>query len=131
MPAPQTSRKTGESLPPEEKLRRRAEYQRCYEQGRRCHGPLATIYFATRGAGASHPRVGITVTRKVGGAVARYRIKRRIREIYRRWSKRNQLAAYDILIHVKPAAREAGFRQLRVELLKQLAPLLLSDRQAG
>ncbi len=131
MPDRRASREAGESLLPEEKLRRRADFLRCYEQGRRRHGPLATVYFLERDPGASHPRLGVTVTRKVGGAAVRHRIKRRIREIYRRWSERSQLPPCDILIHAKPAAREADFQTLRREMLRLLGSLVARDRQAG
>ena len=55
------------------------------------------------------PRLGITVTRKVGGAVVRNRVKRRLREIYRRWPDQPQLPALDIVIHAKPSAARATF----------------------
>jgi len=92
---------------------------------------LATLYVLERGQEAKHPRLGITVTRKVGGAVVRQRIRRRIREIYRRWSERRQLAPYDILVHVKPAASQADFITLQTEIHRLLLPLIRRERQAG
>ena len=74
MPAQRASRTRGESLLPEERLRRRAEFQRCYRQGRRYHGPLATLHFIEPVGALAHSRLGITVTRKVGGAVVRHRL---------------------------------------------------------
>ena len=70
-----------------------------------------------------HARIGITASRKVGGSVVRHRVKRRIREIYRRWDERRQLPPYDIVVHVLPAAREAGFQDLKKDLLELLKPL--------
>ena len=131
MPDQSASPSVGESLLPEERLRRRADFLHCYERGRRRHGPLATLYIVERAEGAAHPRLGITVTRKVGGAVIRHRMKRRIREIYRRWSERRQLAPYDILVHVKPAARQADFTTLQKEIQRLLRPLIHRHRQAG
>jgi len=124
MPNRQTARQAGESLLPEERLRRRADFLRCYEQGRRCRGELATIYIAEREPTATHPRLGITVTRKVGGSVVRHKIKRRIREIYRRWSKRDRLAPYDIVVQARPAARKVDFQTLEAEIQRLLKPLL-------
>jgi ribonuclease P protein component len=69
------------------------------------------------------PRLGITVTRKVGGAVVRNRVKRRLREIYRRWSDQPQLPALDIVIHAKPSAARATFSELATEVERQLASL--------
>lgn len=126
-----TSGRRSEALLPEERLRRRTDFQRCYEQGRRRRGPLVTIYFADRGPEAVHPRLGITVTRKVGGAVVRHRTKRRIREIYRRWSERRRLPPYDLVVHARPAIREADFRQLESEMHRLFTTLLRRDGKTG
>lgn len=124
MPNRQAPRSAGESLLPEERLRRRGDFLRCYERGRRRHGELATIYFVEREPAATHPRLGITVTRKVGGAVVRHRVKRRIREIFRRWSKRERLAPYDIVVQARPVAREVDFQTLEAEIQRLLRSLL-------
>ena len=131
MPNQQAPRILGESLLPEERLRRRADFLRCYKRGRRQYGQLVTVYFLERGQGEVCTRLGITVTRKVGGAVVRYKIKRRIREIYRRWSQRRELAPYDILVHVKPKARQVDFTALQKEIHRLLRPLTRGDRQTG
>ena len=62
------------------------------------------------------PRLGTTVSRKVGGAVTRNRVRRRIREIYRRWNGRRELPPLDLVVHAKPAAGTAEFSQLEREL---------------
>lgn len=115
-------RGAGERLFPEHRLHKRSEYQRCYRTGRRFHGPLATLHFVPNQL--EHPRIGITATRKVGPAVVRQRLKRRVREVYRRWSRRNQLPPRDLIVHLKPAAAEASFMDLRKELLRLLSRLL-------
>ena len=122
---------TGSGLPaqcgsqrllPKERLRRRADYLRCYRTGRRRHGALAILYFAPNQLG--HPRLGITASRKVGPAVVRQRIKRRIKEVYRRWNHRGKLPALDLVVHLKPEARQADFQALRAELLRLLSGVL-------
>ena len=67
------------------------------------------------------PRLGMTVSRKVGGAVTRNRVRRRIREIYRRWKGRKDLPPLDLLVHAKPPAGTAEFSSLAQELEGQLA----------
>ena len=118
-------------MPDRRALRKRAEFVRCYQHGRRRHGPLATLYLVEPGESDIGPRLGITVTRKVGGAVVRHRLKRQIREIYRRWGKRRQLVSCDILVHVKPAARQAEFAELQREIHRLLRPLVRNQSRAG
>lgn len=110
---------TGQRLLARERLRRRADYLRCYRTGRRRHGSLAILYFVPNQLG--HPRLGITASRKVGKAVVRHRLKRRIKEIYRRWKDRGQLPALDLIIHLKPEAGGSDFPALRSELLRLLS----------
>jgi ribonuclease P protein component len=111
-----------ERLRPAERLRRRADYLRCYRTGRRRHGSLAILYFIPNELG--HPRIGITASRKVGKAVARHRLKRRIKETYRRWQRRGSLPAMDLVVHLKPGAGGADFQSFRSELLRLLGGLL-------
>jgi len=103
-------------------MRRRTEYLRCYREGRRRHGDLLILYAAPNDR--DHPRLGITVGKKVGNSVVRHRVKRRIREIYRRWSERSQLPAMDFMVHSKPAIAGASFPRLTAELTRLLATWL-------
>ena len=69
------------ALPSVRRLRRRAEFQRVFNTGRRAHGRYFTIIAAPDGA--SRTRLGIVASRKLGGAVVRNRAKRLIREVFR------------------------------------------------
>lgn len=133
-PAPEAApraagRRRGEGLAREERLRRRPEFLRAYRQGRRRGGRLATLFFVPNSL--PHPRLGITASRKVGKAVVRQRLKRRVREIYRRWEHRGRLPAYDLVVNLKPVAAEAGFEELRSELQRQLGSLLPGRSRRG
>lgn len=116
-----------ERLLPEHKLRRRADFLRCYRTGRRVHGSLATLHFVPNQL--EHPRIGITASRKVGRAVVRQKLKRRVREVYRRWSQRSELPPVDLVVHLRPAAAQAPFPALRGELLRQLGRLIAGGRR--
>jgi ribonuclease P protein component len=126
MPGPESRPRSaqgaaGQRLPPEERLRRRADYLRCYRTGRRRHGSLAILYFLPNQLEA--PRLGITASRKVGNSVVRHRLKRRIKEVYRRWQDRGLLPALDLVVHLKPEAGKSDFPALRSELLRLLSAL--------
>ena len=112
----------GERLLPQERVRRRADYLRCYRTGRRRQGSLVTLHFVPNQLG--HPRIGITASRKVGKAVVRQRLKRRTREIYRRWQDRAQLPPMDLVVHLKPEAGKSDFVSFEADLLRLLSGLL-------
>ncbi|HEV7517554.1 MAG TPA: ribonuclease P protein component [Thermoanaerobaculia bacterium] len=111
-----------ERLRQAERLRRRVDYLRCYRTGRRRHGSLAILYFIPNELG--HPRIGITASRKVGKAVVRHRLKRWIKESYRRWKRRGSLPAMDLVVHLKPEAGAADYPSFRAELLRLMAGLI-------
>jgi ribonuclease P protein component len=127
-PGPVAAR-AGESLTSEERLRRRKDYLGCYRTGRRRHGSLTILYFVPNQLG--HPRLGITASRKVGKAVVRHRLKRRIKEVYRRWQDRGRLPALDLVVHLKPEAGKSDFPALRAELLRLFGSLRERRESAG
>jgi ribonuclease P protein component len=102
-------------------VRRSADYVKAYRQGRRRGGSLVTLHFVPNERAAV--RVGVTVSRKVGNSVVRHRVKRRLLEAFRRWPGRAELAALDVVIHVRPEAASASYAALRQELERLLAAL--------
>jgi ribonuclease P protein component len=63
-----------------------------------------------------HPRMGLIVPRFQSSAVARNRLRRRIREIWRRELQQHQ-PAWDLVIRTRPEAYSAEFGALREDLL--------------
>ena len=64
-------------------------------------------------------RLGVTVTRKVGNAVERNRVKRRVREFFR--LHRNELQpAHDLLIIARAGADKLSFGDVESELARAL-----------
>jgi ribonuclease P protein component len=92
----------GERFPRAARVRKRADYLAIQNRGRRVSGPHLLL-FARGGA----DRVGVTVSRKVGGAVLRNRLKRWIRECYRR--RRGELPrGLDLVVVARPSAAGAA-----------------------
>ncbi len=115
MPVAVATGRVGERLPRTETLRQSADYLRCYRRGRRVGGSLARLHYAHNSLG--RVRLGITASRKVGNAVVRNRLKRRVREIFRRWPERPRVPPVDVVVHFLPGAGALTFPELRDELL--------------
>lgn len=90
--------------------------------------PFLVVY-AAHGA-QPWTRMGLTVSRKVGGAVVRNRIKRRLREAFRR----NKLAlplGFDVVVIARVGAGEADYTTLEQELLTACAKAHKRARSRG
>jgi ribonuclease P protein component len=104
-----------ESLPRRERLTSPREYREVFERGRRTAGQAFICYIA-RNEGQGR-KLGIAVSRKVGGAVIRNRVKRYIREVYR--TSRAQLDDdARMVIVARPAAASLSFAECREALTR-------------
>ena len=109
------------ALPKSARLRRRAEYLATRQEGKSfADGPLVASYRPrdgqpTRlGIPGGVARVGLTVSSKVGEAVTRNRIKRRLREAVR--LELAQLPAVDLVIVARASAAQASVADFRAWL---------------
>ena len=100
--------------PGAERIRSSRDYRGVYRRGRRLHGDIAVFHVRANDAG--HPRLGLTASRRVGGAVVRNRLRRRVREHYRQQVKQDMLPAVDVVVHLKTAAAEMDRRSFYSEL---------------
>jgi ribonuclease P protein component len=100
----------GERFPASLRLRKRREFLRVQEAGFKVTaGPLLAL--ALRGEGGP-TRVGLTVSSKVGNAVTRVRIRRVLREVFRK--RRAELpAGLDLVLVARPSAAEADFEKFQ------------------
>lgn len=78
-----TSPEKVQSLPRSHRLTRRPDFTACYEAGRRYFSRHFVLFVHQRRDGPSEWRMGLAVTKKVGNAVARNRIKRVLRAFFR------------------------------------------------
>jgi ribonuclease P protein component len=104
----------GQRFRPEDRIRRKVDFDRAYASGRRI--PSKSFTLIALAAGLDRPRLGVTISKRVGGAVTRNSVRRRIREAFRR--NRDAISSdIDIVIHVRPAATKVRFQELEAELL--------------
>jgi ribonuclease P protein component len=98
-----------------ERLLVRKDFVNLNRFGHRLRTDHFTVLVARNRLGSS--RLGITVSKRVGGAVARNRLKRRIREAFR-LHKGLFPAGFDIVVSARESAVELDFRKVKEELLE-------------
>ena len=90
-----------------------ADYRRVSRRGRRVTGRFTIVSIADAPEGVA--RFGFIVTRKVGGAVARNRVRRRLKAICRSLVDQG-VAPRDVVIRALPASVTADWDSLREEV---------------
>jgi ribonuclease P protein component len=103
-------------------LTRRADFLAA-NRGRRAPMPGFVLLVRPRDDGDPGIRLGITVTRKIGGAVVRNRMKRRFRSLARELLPERGVAGADHVLIGRQGGIERDFGLLRAELEKALAKL--------
>ena len=115
------------SYPRRMRLRHHADFDRVYRQGQRHFSAHMTVFYLRQQSGQG-ARVGYTVSRVLGGAVERNRIKRRLREAVRlTWSGIE--VPVDIVINPKKSLLSAGFDDLLKEIVRAFEIIRKGDHQ--
>jgi ribonuclease P protein component len=114
------------------RLTRRAEFQRA-ARGKRAQDQAFTLQACRRPSPDAETvaRVGFTVTKKVGNAVVRNRIRRRLREAIKRISADIALGGHDYVVLAREAALRAEFVTLVESLGRAFAEIRRGKPRSG
>ncbi len=96
-------------------LKLNRDFRRLYQKGTSAVNPFLAVY--CRKNRLEHNRLGLTVGTKVGHAVVRNRVRRRLRESYRLHEDRFR-QGYDIVVVARARAAGARYTQLETALLR-------------
>ena len=110
-------------------LKKNHEFRRLYNKGKSAVSPYFAIY--CRRTGRPYSRLGITVSVKLGKAVRRNYIRRRIRELYR--TNEGRFApGYDVVVVARSKASFVRYAELErsfLQMMKKLGITLPEERE--
>jgi len=104
-----------QAFPKAVRLLGRGEFRRVYEEGQRRSTSLCAIF--CRPNGLPQTRLGITASARLGGAVVRNRVKRRLREVFR-LHRAGIPGGWDIVLNPREAMAKVPFPTLVREVLR-------------
>jgi ribonuclease P protein component len=129
----ESDRPSGGRGPKRRRLSRSAEFERVYRQGRSKGNRFFVLYaFPREEADSEGPRLGLSVGRRVGGAVDRTRVKRVLREAF--WEEARRLPeGSDYVVVARPESRGLAEREGAEGVRAALAELVdeLGSREAA
>jgi len=111
---------TDQRFPRSCRLTARRQFLEVYKRGRKARRSSFTIFGLPNDVGRF--RIGLTVTRKIGGAVARNRIKRVLREVFRRHEMKLK-PPMDLVVNAQRALLRMPARHIERELRGAIAEL--------
>ena len=102
------------------------EFRRMYAKGRSGVSSCLVVYFRPNRRG--HNRLGVTVSTKLGGAVVRNRVRRRLREIFRLAQPRMK-QGYDVILVARNRAASADYHELERDFRRTCEKLELWEKE--
>ena len=108
------------------RLKKRYQFNYVYKSGEHYSGEHIVLYTAS--SKTKNIKVGLAVTKKVGHAVVRNKIRRRLREIIKKQLP-NLKQNYNIIVVARENVTEASFEQLNLEFDKLIKKAKLKNEE--
>jgi ribonuclease P protein component len=112
-----------------DRLHRSAEFLRLQRNGVRFQSPHFVLYAGSLEDEPSRSRLGVTVSRRIGNSVVRNRVKRRVREVFRKEIRAHLPAGTSIVVIARGGAGALAAAAIGDELT--MAARNLRGRIAG
>ena len=113
-------------LIPAHRLRRRKDFRHAYQRGKSLKSTNFILYYTPNITGAY--RVGFSVSKKIGKAVVRNRVKRKLREAAR-LNPESFTAGWDYIFIARHSAITAEVKDLENQIIQATSKLSLNPRQ--
>lgn len=118
-----------ERFSPRERLRKRIDFKRV-EKNKIARLVTKHLIIVAAPSEHHHTRIGITASRKVGGAVRRNRIKRLLREVFRR-NKASFPEGHDLILIAKNDMTDITYHDLAAEIMKTIGSYTWEKRPSS
>ena len=107
-------------------VKKNYEFRRMYAKGKSGVSSCLVVYYRKNRLG--HNRLGVTVSTKLGHAVVRNRVRRRLREIFR-LNQGGLAQGYDMILVARTRAVGAEYRELERAFLSVCGKLGLREKK--
>lgn len=107
-----------QGLQKKERLSKTGDIKRISISGKKIEWPAASLSFIKRKS-TDYSRIAVIASRKLGKSFLRNKMKRYVREIFRR-EKNNLKTGLDLVVRLKPGAEKIGYNEFCLEFKKQL-----------
>jgi len=104
----------GESYRPHERIRKKKDFSYLYKKGRLTRGKYFNLIYLPNSL--SYSRMAVVTSKKIGNAVQRNRVRRRVRELFRR-NKELLILPVDMIVITKKGVQEASWEDMRIQYL--------------
>ena len=108
-------------------VKKNHEFRRMYQKGKSSVNSFLVLYIRPNRLG--HNRLGVTVSAKLGKAVVRNRVRRRLREIWRLNDGRLK-QGYDMILVARGRSVKSTYAEMEKAYLKAAAELKLLEKNA-